>query len=137
MRNQQNMINTFMPMHEKEWESRLFIDEAIKGKAEYHLEAIARALAGKNEIRFDVASKEKPHIVPNQIKTDSGRYVTVTNKYLYSVSVMNAFHVYANSMTEVWIEIIKGYAGASPMVFPCGGAFFPNREFEVSRKEDK
>jgi hypothetical protein len=62
MRSEKQMLDSFMPLHEKEWEARLFIDEAIKNKTEYTLEAIARALSGKSNIKFVYAEKDKKSI---------------------------------------------------------------------------
>lgn len=124
MRNEKNMLDAFMPLHEKEWESRLFIDEAIKNKTEYHLETIARALSGKHTIKFSHADKNKPFKHVKHIESDSKGYVTKTKNYKIEAR-MNGFVFYGNNKIEVWLKVIDFWAGRKK-IWPCGGASEPN-----------
>ena len=81
MRNEKEMLNSFMPLHEKEWEARLFIDEAIKNKAEYLLEATARALCGVHKIRISYAEENKPFSHSEHIEGDDGKWVVKTKEF--------------------------------------------------------
>lgn len=116
MRNQQEMINSFMPTHEKEWEARLLVDKAIKGQSEYQLEAIARALSGKNEIKFEYeAPLNKPTF---HVCGDDGTWIKETKQFKISAK-MGSYCFYANTKAGIWLEIIKFWI-EKESVFPCG-----------------
>lgn len=131
-----NMLNSFMPKHEKEWEARLFIDEAIKNKAEYTLEAVARALSGKHRIEVAYGTKEKPFERKYHIKGDDDKWIEQTKKYLFEAK-MREFVVHANTLTGIWLAIIKFWT-EDKTIWPCGGAAFPNEQVEcVNRNQEK
>lgn len=134
MRNQNQMLDSFMPLHEKEWEARLFIDEAIKSKTEYTLEAIARALSGTNNINFSYSEKDKPFEHMEHIKGDDEKWITKTNKFKIEAR-MREFIFRGNTKTDIWLKIIDFWAG-NVTVFPCGGASFPNEKFTTVNNED-
>ncbi|WP_395762448.1 hypothetical protein [Elizabethkingia anophelis] len=46
MRNLKTVANNFIPKHEKEWDARLFVDEAIKSHSEIYLEIIKFWISG-------------------------------------------------------------------------------------------
>lgn len=73
MRNEIDLLNSFEPIHEKEYEARLFIDKAIKNSTEFHLEAIARALSGNYELKTSKANG-KPFEKTEHINSDDGQY---------------------------------------------------------------
>ena len=126
MRNEKDMLNAFMPPSEKNFEARLFIDEAIKNKAEYTLEAVARALSGPCAISVSNAKEGSPYKNTEHIKGDDGEWVSVTNQYSM-VAKMNEFVFYGNKKTELWLRIIDFWAGREAQ-WPCGGASFPNED---------
>lgn len=121
MRNEQKMINSFMPIHEKEYEARLFIDEAIKGKVEYQLQAMARALSGNNKIRLRYSNNEEQVESIEQVKGDCGTYVRVSKKWAIEAR-LREFAFYGNNEIQIWLEIINFWAGKTT-IFPCGGSF--------------
>lgn len=127
MRSENKILNTFMPISEKEWEARLFIDEAIKNKVEYTLEALARALSGKSKIKFTYAEKAKPFENTENIQGDDGKWVTKTQKFAIEIK-MDEFVFYGNTETQLWLKIIDFWAG-KVTVWPCGGAGFPNEKY--------
>lgn len=129
MRNEKEMLNSFMPIEEKEWEARLFIDEAIKNKTEYNLEAIARSLSGAYNIEFDYAEKDKPFEYTEHIQGDSKKFITNTNKYRVKAK-MREFVFYGNKKVDIWLRIIDFWAG-KVTIFPCGGACFPNETLTI------
>lgn len=134
MRNEKTMLNTFMPINEKEWEARLFIDEAIKNKAEYTLEAVARALSGKSKIKFAYAEKEKPFEHRDHISGDEGKWITKTEKFAIEAK-MDEFVFYGNTEMQLWLKIIDFWAG-KVTVFPCGGASFPNEKLTCVHEDE-
>lgn len=122
MRNTKQMLNSFMPKHEKEWEAKLIIDEAIKSNAEYKLEAIARALSGKNEVKFSYTNKDKPFEQTEHICGNDEKWIEKTSKYLIEAR-MREFVFYGNSEIDIWLKVIDFWAG-KVTIFPCGGANF-------------
>lgn len=134
MRNQNEMIDCFMPKHEKEWESRLFIDKAIKDSTEYHLEAIARALTGKYKIRLSCAEKDNPFIKTEHIQGDDEKWIVKTKKYLWEAK-FDSYIIYGRNRIDIWLKIISFWA-AKESIFPCGAASFPNEKAEFKIKEE-
>lgn len=112
-----------MPEHEKEYEARLMIDEAIKEKTEYHLEAIARMLSGKNKIRWHYA-KEEPIEHVESFEDVNGNWFQVKHKHAIEAR-MREFVFYGNSRTEIFLKIIDFWAGKKT-IFPCGGSSISN-----------
>lgn len=134
MRNEKEMLDSFIPLHEKEWEARVFIDEAIKNKTDYTLETIARALSGKSNIKFAYAKKDKPFEHTQHIEGDDKKWITKTNKYGIQAR-MREFIFYGNTKTDLWLKIIDFWTG-NITVFPCGGASFPNQKFTCVHEDD-
>lgn len=134
MRNEKEMLDSFIPLHEKEWEARLFIDEAIKNKTDYTLETIARALSGKSNIKFAYAKKDKPFEHTEHIEGDDKKWITKTSKYGIQAK-MRPFVFYGNTKTDLWLKIIDFWAGKTT-VFSCGGASFPNQKFTCVHEDD-
>lgn len=134
MRNQKEMSDSFIPLQEKEWEARVFIDEAIKNKTDYTLETIARALSGKCNINFTYAEKDKPFEYTEHIEGDDKKWITKTSKYGIQAR-MRQFIFYGNTKTDLWLKIIDFWAGKTT-VFPCGGASFPNEKFTCVYEDD-
>ena len=122
MRKQIQLLNDFVPLHEKEWEAMLLIDEAIKSKAEYALESIARMLSGANEVSLSFAQEMLPFERTEHIETDKKEWVQKTTEHLIEAK-MREFVFYGNSRTEIWLQIIDFWAGKQTM-WPCGGANF-------------
>lgn len=120
MRNENMLLNEFVPMHEKEWDARLFIDDAIKTKAEYKLESIARALTGSRLIEFDYANSEQFLENTEHIEGNNGVWIEKTTKYKLRAR-MKEYHFYGNNKIELWLKIIDFWAGKTS-IFPCGGA---------------
>lgn len=134
MRKLNDLGNCFIPKHEKEWEARLFIDSAIKGSVEYQLEAIARALSGRHEIRFTPADESNPFINKEDIQGDDGKWVSKTSEYQIEAR-MDSFIFYGKNKIQIWTKIIDFWAGKES-IFPCGSASFPNEDFNVVSKEN-
>lgn len=134
MRKQNQMLSAFMPRHEKEWEARLFIDEAIKSKVEYHLEAIAKALSGKDEIKLDYTTEDKPFIHTDHIEGDDGKWTTKSKKYRIEAR-MREFVFHGNKEIEIWLKVIDFWAGRE-VCFPCGGASFPNAKVKCTHEDE-
>ena len=134
MRNEMKMLNSFMPLREKEWEARLFIDEAIKNKAEYTLEAVARALAGV-KIEIFYGTQEKPFEYKRHIRGDDDRWIEKTEKYLYQAT-MRGFVFHANTKIGIWLQVIEFWT-EKKVIWPCGGAFLPNSAFDIKPKDDE
>jgi hypothetical protein len=125
MRDQNGLLNSFVPQYEKDWDARLYIDEAIKSQAEYHLQTIARALSGKHDIRLNYADKDKPIDRTQHIEGDDGTWIKKTTKHLIEAR-MDSFVFYGNDITQIWIQVIDFWIGKK-MIWPCGGAAYPNR----------
>lgn len=134
MRNEKQLLDSFTPEHEKEWDARLFIDSAVKNKVEFTLEVLARALSGKYEIKWNY-SQGKDFSQVEHIETDNKKWVTVT-KHFKIEARMSSYIFYGNSKTDIYLKIIDFWAGKQG-IFPCGAASLPNREFEVKEKAKK
>lgn len=135
MRNEKKLLDSFMPLHEKEWESRVFIDEAIKSKSEYTLEAVARALSGLYNIELSYAEKDSPFKYTEHIESDSGQWLTKTKNYGIRAK-MREYYFYGNIKIDIWLKVIDFWAG-KVSIFPCGGASFPNEKFTCVHEDDK
>lgn len=122
MRKQIQLINDFVPLHEKEWEAMLLIDEAIKSKVEYALETLARTLSGANVISLSFAQEPLPFERIEHIETDKKEWVEKTTEHLIEAK-MREFVFYGNNRTEIWLRIIDFWAGKQA-IWPCGGANF-------------
>ncbi|AQX86110.1 hypothetical protein I6H88_06655 [Elizabethkingia bruuniana] len=123
MRNLKTVANNFIPKHEKEWDARLFVDEAIKSQSEDWLEIICRALSGSNEIKIS-KSTDRRFEKTRWIKADDGNYFNVTETFQYRCT-MDRFVFHGNSHSEIYLEIIKFWISGS--IFPCAGAFKSNK----------
>ena len=134
MRNQIDLINNFMPIYEKEWESQLFIDKAIKDKAEYHLESIARALSGIYQLEIS-RSENKPFKVTEHIRSDDGEFIEKTERYEWAVK-FDAYTLYGKNKLQIWLKIIDFWAG-NCMIKPCGGASLPNKNIERKKEANE
>ena len=133
MRKLNDLGNSFIPKHEKEWEARLFIDSAIKGSVEYQLEAIARALSGRHEIRINTTVDSHLFLNKEDIQGDDGKWISKTSKYPIEAR-MDAFVFYGKNETQIWVKIIDFWAG-NESIYPCGAASFPNEKAIVNFKE--
>lgn len=123
MRNQSNLLNSFLPEHEKEWDARLFIDDAIKTKVEYDLESIARALSGNAKIRLEYKPTHDSFFEHTEhIEADDKSWIKVTKKYKIEARMME-YVFYGNTKTDIWLRVIDFWAGKKT-IFPCGGAGF-------------
>lgn len=116
------LFTSFIPSLEKEWEAKLFIDEAIKNNVEFHLEAIARALCGSYSIKFEYAERDNYFERTETIKDDNGNYFGRTEKFKIK-AYMKEFIFYADNRISIWLQIINFWAGECT-IFPCGGANF-------------
>ena len=137
MRNEKEMLNSFMPLHEKEWEARLFIDSAIKNKSEYTLEAIARALSGKKKLSLRYCEDKKPFEFTEHLQGDGEGNVWIKQTRQYRIQMkMEEYCFFGNNMIEIWLKIIDFWAG-KVSIFPCGGAGFPNEKVTCDEHEFK
>lgn len=120
MRDQSNLINAFIPLHEKKWEASLFSDKAIKSSVEYHLETLARALSGRTQLIIRMAEKDRPFEQVNHIQSDDGNWIVKTEKYKWMCKI-DEFRVYGINKIQLWLNVIDFWAGRT-IKFPCGGA---------------
>lgn len=120
MRDQSNLINEFIPLHEKKWEASLFSDKAIKSSVEYHLEILARTLSGRTELIIRMAEKDHPFEQINHIQSDNGDWIVKTEKYKWMCNI-GEFRVYGINKIQLWLNVIDFWAGRTTK-FPCGGA---------------
>lgn len=121
MRDLKQMVNSFVPGHEKTYEAQMFVDTAIKSSVEYSLECCARALSGGYAILLE-KSDVGGYTWTEHIKTDSDGWVEVTKKYQY-MAKMEEYSFFADSTAEIWLNIIEFWM--KPKVYPCGGSGFP------------
>lgn len=124
MREQNKLLNAFLPKHESEWDARLFIDSAIKQSAEFTLDTIAKALSGVNEIRWKTYQEPQSHVIYQE--TDEDTFPKKTIKYTIEARI-DTYVFFGFNKIEVLCQIINFWAGKQS-VFPCGGAYFPNSE---------
>jgi hypothetical protein len=130
MRKQNNLLDSFLPKHEKEWESRLFIDEAIKNSVEFHLETIARALCGKYEIKLKKAH-ERPFERTEHIEGDCKSWIRKTERFEWEAS-FDCWVIYGKNKTQMWLNIIDFWAGKQT-VFPSGATGYRNEASEENK----
>lgn len=133
MRENNKLLQSFMPKHEKEWDARLFIDTAIKGNVEYQTQVLARALSGRYDIKI-VHAKDERFTQTRHVLSDEGDYFKVTESFKLQAKV-SSYVFYGNNMTELWLKII-GFWAVQEGVFPCGGAAFPSEKAIVTFKQD-
>jgi hypothetical protein len=133
MRDTKNVLESLMPMHEKEWDARLFIDSAIKGNADRQLQIIARALSGRHPIRFE-RTPDEGYVSTKHQKDEHGNYFKVVENFKI-LAKMDKYIFYGNSNAEIWLKII-GFWLVKETVFPCGGAAFPCNRAEVVFKQE-
>lgn len=129
MRDMKYMFRDFVPLNEIEWQSRKFIDGAIKSKIELQLEVIARALSGSQKIKIrysdDPMFKRIDHI-----KADNGKWFEVTKNYKWEVS-FGRHSLCGINKIDMWLKVIEFWA-ANERLYPCGGASHPS----TSQKEE-
>ena len=116
MRKLTDLLDTFMPLAEKEWSARLFTDEAVKGYTQVHLEVIARALCGKYDISLLKATNQ-PFECTEHIQGDCGKWIEKTEKFEWEAS-FGKWKVYGKNKTQIWLKIIDFFAGKQSL-FPC------------------
>lgn len=133
MRNEIDLLNSFEPIHEKEYEARLFIDKAIKNSTEFHLEAIARALSGNYELKTSKANG-KPFEKTEHINSDDGDWVKKTEKFEWEIR-FGSYVLFGKNKIDLWLKVIE-FWGAKESIFPCGGAYFPNNKVETKTLPD-
>lgn len=124
MRKTNEMLNTFMPQPEKDWEAKLFIDQAIKAQAEYALECVARALSGAYDIQLEYKTQDEPFEDTEHIKGDDGSWIQKTGKYKLRAK-MREFTFYGNKPIDLWVKIIHFWT-VNQTIMPCGGAQYKN-----------
>lgn len=124
MRSTTDLLNSFLPKHEKEWDARLFVDQAIKESTERQLEILARALSGICEIRIKV--HQEPQEQVTYADTDCNTFPKKTIKYTHEAYV-DTYVFFGNNKTQLYLQIIDFWAG-KVSIFPCAGASFPNSE---------
>lgn len=133
MREQKRLLDSFLPKHESEWDARLFIDSSIKQNVEFHLEILAKALSGINEIKYTFHQEPHSHIIYQE--TDKGTFPEYTLKYLCEAKV-SSYCFFGKNKIQLLTQIIDFWAGKES-VFPCGGAYFPNSKFSTKFEDLK
>ena len=124
MREQNKLLDSFLPKHEKEWDARLFIDSSIKQNVEFTLGVLAQALSGVNEIRWQHYQDVQSQVIYQE--TDEKTFPKKTIHYNLEARV-DTYVFVGNNKIEVLCKIIDFWAGKQSL-FPCGGAYFPNSE---------
>jgi hypothetical protein len=123
MRDKMQMFDDFIPENEKDYDGRLFVDNAVKQNAAHQLETIARALSGKYPIEIQPC-KDEPFENRYYVKADDGTWPTQTVKYKFR-GKMGSFHFYAQTRAGIYLAVIKFWI-EDVVMFPCGAASIQN-----------
>jgi len=122
MRDLKTAFDAIANTNEKLWDSRLFIDKALKNETEHTLGIIAKALAGRYKIVFN--SQDAPYEKTEDICGDNSAWVKVTTKHKLMVNMRDedsGYVFYGNNKIEIFVQIINFWAGRCS-IFPCAGA---------------
>ena len=119
MRTQVELLSQILSPEEKEWEARLFVDEAIKSSVEFELQKIAKALSGG--CYFLIEESDVGFEDMCYIKGDDKNYHKVTERRKFCISMKTSdsgWIFYADNRIGLWLKVIDFWAGKQT-IFPC------------------